>query len=74
MIIVKRAGGTYKWTKVGNRAGWVWFVCAVVWMGNGGHGGTAHTNQTQPARFPTFVHFVSPSCPFNYYHLLISLH
>ena len=25
MIIVKRAGGTYKWTKIGNRACWAWF-------------------------------------------------
>jgi len=43
MIIVKRAGGTYKWTKVGNRAGWVWFVCAVIWHGQWGGGGGGGT-------------------------------
>src|SRR5258705_1755053 len=34
IIIINRAGGTYKWIKVGNRAGWARFVCAVV-SGNG---------------------------------------
>src|SRR5258705_4237665 len=34
IIIINRAGGTYKWMKVGNRAGWARFVCAVV-SGNG---------------------------------------
>src|SRR5882724_9585288 len=33
IIIIKRAGGTYKWTKVTNRAGWARFACAVVWHG-----------------------------------------
>jgi len=45
IIIINRAGGTYKWMKVGNRAGWAQFVCAVVWHGQwgggaGGGGGT----------------------------------
>src|SRR5882762_2117297 len=45
IIIINRAGGTYKWMKVGNRAGWARFVCAVVcapWyraMGSGAGGG-----------------------------------
>src|SRR5258705_12273745 len=34
IIIINRAGGTYKWMEVGNRAGWAWFVCAMV-SGNG---------------------------------------
>src|SRR5882762_5175815 len=34
IIIINRAGGTYKWMKVGNRAGWVRFVWFVV-SGNG---------------------------------------
>src|SRR5882724_9729590 len=34
IIIINRAGGTYKWMKVGNRAGWARFVCTVV-SGNG---------------------------------------
>jgi hypothetical protein len=34
IIIINRAGGTYKWMKVGNRAGWARFVCAAV-SGNG---------------------------------------
>src|SRR5260370_12446872 len=34
IIIINRAGGTYKWMEVGNRAGWAWFVCTVV-LGNG---------------------------------------
>src|SRR5882724_8996374 len=33
IIIIKRAGGTYKWMKVANRAGWARFVCAMVWHG-----------------------------------------
>jgi hypothetical protein len=41
IIIIKRAGGTYKWTKVRNRAGWARFVCTAVWHGQwGGGGGT----------------------------------
>src|SRR5258705_4259562 len=39
IIIVKRAGGTYKLTKVANRASWAWFACAVVWHGQWGGGG-----------------------------------
>src|SRR5882762_6496032 len=44
IIIIKRAGGTYKSTKVTNRADWARFVCAVVWhrqwggVGGGGSG------------------------------------
>src|SRR5882762_10537951 len=46
IIIIKRAGGTYKSTKVANRADWARFACAVVWhgqwggAGGGGGGGT----------------------------------
>src|SRR5882724_5157773 len=36
IIIINRAGGTYKWMKVGNRAGWARFVGAVVWHGRWG--------------------------------------
>src|SRR5258707_725749 len=40
IIIIKRAGGTYKSTKVANRADWARFACAVVWHGQwGGVGG-----------------------------------
>src|SRR5882762_4769389 len=35
-IIINRAGGTYKWMKVRNRAGCARFVCAVVWHGQWG--------------------------------------
>ena len=41
IIIIKRAGGTYKRMKVGNRAGWARFVYAVVWHGQWGGGGSA---------------------------------
>src|SRR5882762_7873742 len=34
IIIIEKAGGTYKWMKVGNQAGWARFVCAAV-SGNG---------------------------------------
>src|SRR5258705_7937252 len=40
IIIINRAGGTYKWMKVGNRAGWA----CVPWyreMGSGAGGGGA---------------------------------
>src|SRR5882672_6056357 len=33
--------GTYIETKVANRAGWAWFVCAVVWHWQWGGGGAA---------------------------------
>ena len=46
IIIIKRAGGTYRLTKVANRASWAQFACAVVWHeqwggGGGGAGGGA---------------------------------
>src|SRR5882762_8260076 len=39
IIIIKRAGGTYRSMKVANRAGWARFACAVVWHGQWGGGG-----------------------------------
>src|SRR5882724_11234894 len=39
IIIIKRAGGTYKSTKVANRADWARFACAVVWHGQWGGAG-----------------------------------
>ena len=40
-MIINGAGGTYKWMKVGNQAGWAQFVCHGIgqWGGGGAGGG-----------------------------------
>ena len=40
------AGGTYKWMKIGNRASWARFVCALVWHGQWGGGGAGSSGGT----------------------------